>query len=106
MVVVYRLSAITYTIARLIVQVEYIAMANLLAAKEVVPELIQADATTERVVAAAMTILDDPARRATMRAELLDVRRSLGSPGAADRAAASLLALLSQHTLLASPGRA
>ena len=92
MVVVYRLSAITYAIARMIVQVEYIAMANLLAGKEVVPELIQDDATVEKVVAAAGAILDDPARRARIRAELLAVRHSLGAPGAADRAAAALLA--------------
>ncbi len=91
MVVVYKLSWPTYAIARALVNVKHIAMANLLAGKTVVPELIQRDATAERVAAEAAAVLDDPARAASVRAELLKVRRSLGEPGAADRAALALL---------------
>lgn len=91
MVVVYKLSWPTYAIARALVNVKHIAMANLLAGKTVVPELIQRDATAERVAAEAAAILDDPARAAAVRAELLKVRRSLGDPGAADRAALAVL---------------
>ena len=67
-------------------------MANLLAGKAVVPELIQHEATAARVAAEASAVLDDPARAAAVRADLLAVRRSLGKPGAADRAAAAVLA--------------
>lgn len=91
MVVVYKLSWPTYAIARALVNVKHIAMANLLAGKTVVPELIQRDATAARVAAEAAAVLDDPARAAAVRAELLKVRRSLGEPGAADRAAAAVL---------------
>ena len=92
MVVVYKLSWPTYAIARALVKVKHIAMANLLAGKTVVPELIQRDATAARIFFEASTLLDDPKRIESVRAELLKVRRSLGTPGAADRAAASLLA--------------
>lgn len=91
MVVVYKLSWPTYAIARAIVKVKHIAMANLLAGKTVVPELIQREATPARVFVEASAFLDDPAKAAAARAELLKVRRSLGSPGAAGRAASSIL---------------
>jgi lipid-A-disaccharide synthase len=92
MVVIYRLSWPTYAIARALIRVRHIAMANLLAGRGVVPELIQRDATPERAAAEAARFLDDPAYAARTRAELLAVRRSLGEPGAADRAAAAVLA--------------
>lgn len=94
MVVVYKLSWPTYAIARALVKVKHIAMANLLAGRGVVPELIQRDATPERAAAEAARFLDDAAYAASVRAELLRVRRSLGAPGAADRAASALLASL------------
>jgi lipid-A-disaccharide synthase len=92
MVVVYKLSWPTYAIARALVKVKHIAMANLLAGKTVVPELIQRDATADRIFLEASALLDDPEKAAGVRAELLAVRRSLGTPGAADRAAAAVLA--------------
>ncbi len=92
MVVVYKLSWPTYAIARALVKVKHIAMANLLAGKTVVPELIQRDATAGRVFLEASSLLDDAEKAASVRAELLKVRRSLGAPGAADRAASALLA--------------
>lgn len=92
MVVVYKLSWPTYAIARALVNVKHIAMANLLAGKTVVPELIQSHATSERIATEAASLLDYPARAAAVRDELLKVRRSLGLPGASDRAAAVILA--------------
>jgi lipid-A-disaccharide synthase len=91
MVVVYKLSWPTYAIARALVSVKHIAMANLLAGKTVVPELIQRDATAERIVVEAAAVLDHPSHAAAVRSELLKVRRSLGEPGAAGRAAEALL---------------
>lgn len=91
MVVVYKLSWPTYAVARAIVKVKFIAMANLLAGREVVPELIQRDATVGRIVLEAARFLDDPDRSARARAELARVRSQLGEPGAARRAAESIL---------------
>ncbi|MDO8756950.1 MAG: lipid-A-disaccharide synthase [Elusimicrobiota bacterium] len=90
MVVVYKLSWPTYAIARALVKVKHIAMANLLAGKTVVPELIQRDATAQRIFLEASALLDDPQKAAATRVELLKVRHSLGEPGAADRAAAAV----------------
>jgi lipid-A-disaccharide synthase len=92
MVVIYKLSWPTYAIARALVNVKHIAMANLLAGRGIVPELIQGDATPERVAAEASRFLDDAPYAAATRAALLAVRRSLGTPGAAGRAAAAILA--------------
>lgn len=92
MVVVYKLSWPTYAIARALVNVKHIAMANLLAGRTVVPELIQRDATAERVAAEAAALLDAPEKSTAVRDELLKVRLSLGQPGAADRAAQAVLA--------------
>ncbi len=92
MVVVYKLSWPTYVIARMLVTVPHIAMANLLAGRSVVPELIQHHATPASVAREAAAILDDPAKAVSVRNALLEVRRSLGEPGAIDRAAAAVLA--------------
>jgi lipid-A-disaccharide synthase len=87
MVVVYRLSAWTYRLGRRFVRVPYYAMVNLIAGRRVVPELIQADFTPERVVAELLPLVDDtPARRA-MKAGLAEVREKLGASGASARAA-------------------
>ncbi|MEK7382216.1 MAG: lipid-A-disaccharide synthase [Elusimicrobiota bacterium] len=91
MVVVYKLSWPTYAIARALVKVKHIAMANLLAGRGVVPELIQRDATPQRAAAEAARFLDDAPLWARTREELLALRPSLGEPGCAERAARSIL---------------
>lgn len=89
MVIVYRLSPVTYGLARMLVRgVSHVGMPNIVAGREVVPELLQGRATGAAIAAAAGAILDDPARRDRMIADLRDVRRRLGRGGAADRAAA------------------
>ena len=99
MVVVYKLSWPTYAIARALVKVKHIAMANLLAGKTVVPELIQREATAARIFLEASNILDDSGKAELIRSELLKVRRSLGETGACDRAAALLLAGVREEAL-------
>jgi lipid-A-disaccharide synthase len=91
MVVVYKMSWLTYRIARAIVSVKFIAMANILAGRALAPELIQKDARPERVAEEAVRLLEDPRRYARLREDLLKVRADLGRPGAASRAAQSIL---------------
>ena len=91
MVVVYRLSPLTYRLGRPFVRVSTFAMANLVAGSRVVPELIQDDFTPESVAAEALDILTSPARSAQMREDLRKVRLRLGTPGASDRAAQAVL---------------
>lgn len=88
MVVVYRLARFTYVVGRLLVRgVRHIAMPNIIAGREIVPELIQGAATGPAIAAAAREILDRPTRRAEVVAALRDVRARLGRGGAAERAA-------------------
>jgi lipid-A-disaccharide synthase len=91
MIVVYRLSPLTYRIGRPFVRVDTFAMANLVAGKRVVPELIQDDFVPERVAAAALELLTRPDAAARMRADLREVRARLGEPGASRRAARAVL---------------
>jgi lipid-A-disaccharide synthase len=89
MVIVYRLNALTYAIARLLIRgVRYVGMPNIVAEREVVPELLQGRANAAAIAAAARAILGDPARHAAIVQDLREVRRRLGRGGAADRAAA------------------
>lgn len=91
MVVLYKMSYVTYRIAKALIRVRHIAMANILAGETVVPELIQRDATAERLAEEALALLEDKARYADVRRKLLAVRASLGRPGAAERAADAIL---------------
>jgi lipid-A-disaccharide synthase len=97
MVVVYRLSQLTYHLGRRLVNVPHFAMVNLIAGRRVVPELIQHEFTPERVAREALVLLDPeaPAVR-MMRAGLADVRARLGGPGASERAAAAVSRLLTE----------
>jgi lipid-A-disaccharide synthase len=85
MVVVYRLSALTYRLGRRFVKVPHVAMANLIAQRRIVPELIQDDFTPEKVADGVLALLGPAGDR--MRDALADVRQRLGAPGASERAA-------------------
>jgi lipid-A-disaccharide synthase len=93
MVVVYRLSPITFAIGRPFVRVHTYGMVNLVAGHPIVPELIQERFTPEATARETMDLLTDPVRAQEMRTALDDVRRRLGEPGASNRAAAAVLGL-------------
>ncbi len=86
MVVVYRISPVTYALGKPFVKVPHYAMVNLIAGRRVVPELMQRDYRPERVAAEVRTLLETDAG-ARMRAELAEVRDRLGHGGASTRAA-------------------
>ena len=94
MIIVYRLARLTYALARLLVRVDSIGMANIIAGEKVVPELIQGEMTAERIVAESKTILNDARLRERMIAKLTEVRDKLGAPGAAGRVADIALAMM------------
>jgi lipid-A-disaccharide synthase len=91
MVVVYRLSPVTYKLGRPLVRVSMFSMVNLVAGERVVRELIQDDCTPEAVAAEAVELLTNHDRVAEMRDQLAAVREKLGGPGASDRAAEAIL---------------
>ncbi|HEY7501627.1 MAG TPA: lipid-A-disaccharide synthase [Vicinamibacterales bacterium] len=91
MVVVYRLSPLTYRLGRPFVQVDTFAMANLVAGRTIVPELIQDDFVPEAVASRALTLVRDANAAERMRADLRTVKAKLGGPGASRRAAAAIV---------------
>jgi lipid-A-disaccharide synthase len=93
MIVVYRLSPVTYRLGRPFVHVDTFAMVNLVAGTKVVPELIQDAFTPEAVAGRALALLDDPAALERIRADLRRVRARLGERGASRRAAEAVIAL-------------
>jgi lipid-A-disaccharide synthase len=99
-VVVYRVSWLTYGIAKLVVKVPHVAMANLIAGKRVVPELIQNDFVAAKIVQQMERLLPDGDPRESMMKELKAIRgllhsRQAGeSGGAIERVAAITLEVL------------
>ena len=96
MVVVYRLAPLTAAIARLLVRTRMFAMVNLIAGTRVVPELVQKDFTPERVAGETLRLLDSTEARTEMRQALALVREKLGPPGAVERAADLIAAMLAR----------
>ena len=94
MVVVYRLSPLSYRLARRFVQVDNVAMVNLIAGRRIVPELIQDDCTADNIAAETVRLLTDAERAEQTRRALADVRARLGAPGASARAAEAVLDLI------------
>jgi lipid-A-disaccharide synthase len=78
-VVVYRVSPVTYAIARQVVTVPHVAMANLIAGKRVVPELIQTEFTASNIVRQIQPLLPDGPRRESMMQELAAIRGVLSA---------------------------
>ncbi len=94
MAVIYRMNRLSHWIARRMLQVDHVAMPNLIAGHRVVPELLQDQCTAETVAAVLGDLLDDTAAAAHQRDQLRDVLRALGEPGVFDRAAERVLAQL------------
>jgi lipid-A-disaccharide synthase len=94
MVVVYRLSWLSYLVGRLLVKLAHFALVNILAGRRVVPELLQRQASPERMAGEIERLLQDgPERRAQLEG-LAEVRASLGEPGAARRVAEEIAGVL------------
>src|SRR5512133_1384567 len=90
MVVVYRLSWLTYLVGRLLVRIAHFALVNILAGRGLVPELLQRDASPERMAAEIERLLGDRGACEAQLQGLREVRASLGEPGAAERVAAEV----------------
>lgn len=95
MVVVYRVSPLSYRIGKRFLKVDTYAMPNLVAGRRIVPELIQDDFTPERLAEETVGLLTDTERHARTSEALRQVRKQLGAPGASARAAEAILEVAS-----------
>ncbi|ERT05250.1 lipid-A-disaccharide synthase [Lyngbya aestuarii BL J] len=92
-VVIYRVSPVTAWIARNLLKfsIPFMSPPNLVQMKSIVPELLQEEATPERIVSEVMELLNNPQRRQKMQADYQEMRQSLGEIGVCDRAAAEIM---------------
>ncbi len=93
MVVLYKVTAPSYWLARLLVDVDAIAMVNILAGRPIVPEFVQGMATVENILPAALELMDESPARKTMIDELKSIREKL-SGGASENAAREILSVI------------
>ncbi|HWQ53909.1 MAG TPA: lipid-A-disaccharide synthase [Bryobacteraceae bacterium] len=96
MVTFYRVAQVSWTAGRWLVQAPFLSMVNLVAGRQIVPELMQREMTGERIAGEARRLLEDEAARARMRADLAETAARLSVPGAApmERAAAVIERLM------------
>lgn len=87
MILVYKISPLTYFIGKMIVTVKNIGIVNIIAGRTIIPELIQKEASGRRIADEAMEILSNSQRRGEIIKDLGGIREKLGNPGAAMRAA-------------------
>jgi lipid-A-disaccharide synthase len=94
MVIIYKVSPISYWLGRAMIQVKHIGLVNLITGKKIVPELLQDQASPIRIADTVFNMLSDASGLEKLRLELLQVKDALGGPGAADRVADIAIGIL------------
>jgi lipid-A-disaccharide synthase len=87
MVIIYKVSPLSYRLGKAMIRVENIGLVNLIAGKKIVPELIQEEASATRIADTVIKMLSDPSGLKQLSLELLSLRDKLGGPGASGRVA-------------------
>jgi len=87
MVIIYKVSPVSFRLGKAMIRVKNIGLVNLIAGKEIVPELIQEDASSIRIADTVYKMLSDPLGLKQLSLELLTIRDKLGGPGASERVA-------------------
>ncbi|MCK5680272.1 lipid-A-disaccharide synthase [bacterium] len=97
MVVIYKLNRISYEVGKRVIKVPFISLVNLIAEKEIVPELIQTETMPEKITFQMRAILDDKYRYAKTVSDLKELKSRLGKPGAPQRAATAIINKLREN---------
>ena len=98
MVVVYRMSWLTYLVARMMVQVQNVGLVNIVLGRQVSPELLQGAVSGRRICRELMKLLTDWTVRKETKRSLFEVSQKLGFPGASLRAAREVLGVLNKNS--------
>jgi lipid-A-disaccharide synthase len=91
MVVIYKVNPITYFLAKRLIKIAHIGMVNIVADREICPELIQAEAIPEKISAALRPLIDNTPQRQKMIEDLDTVVQTMGGGGASEKAAGIVL---------------
>ncbi|MBW1696303.1 MAG: lipid-A-disaccharide synthase [Deltaproteobacteria bacterium] len=95
MVIMYKVSCLSYWVGKALVRgVDYIGLANLIAGRGIVPELIQNEATPENISETVLKMLNDGELLEAIRRDLIDLHHKLGGAGASERAADIALSMI------------
>ncbi len=94
MAIIYKVSPMSYWLGKRLIKIKYIGIVNLIAEKELLPELIQDDASPHVIAQTVVDMVKDPNRLQQIRSELLQIRNRLGGPGASDRVARIAMTLI------------
>ena len=93
MIIIYKMASISWWISRVLVSVPFAGMVNIIARREIMPELLQKNATPEKVFSTASSILKNPEKMEEMMADLKKVQLKLKGGGASNKAATHILEL-------------
>ncbi len=96
MIIIYKVSLPSSWVGRALIRVDHIGLVNLVAEREIAPELIQKDVNPQKITDEAFRILKDPLLSRKMSESMGEVRLKLGEPGAAQRAARIVCSMLSE----------
>ena len=99
MIVVYKMSRLSWHILRALVKLELSGLPNVIAGREIVPELLQDRVTAERITPIALELLQNPKKREAQQESLRWVHDQLGEPGAAQRTAQLILSHIKRGEL-------
>ncbi len=94
MVIMYKVSPLSFLLGRALVRVSHIGLVNLVAGRELVPEFVQSAASAENIAAAVEAMLADRQQLHHLKQQLLALRDVLGGEGASDRVAGLALKML------------
>jgi lipid-A-disaccharide synthase len=87
MVIIYRVSPLSYRLGKRLIRVKHISLINLIARRELLPELIQEKASSENIFSVIKNMLGNPEQLALLHKQLVWMRNAFGEPGASDRVA-------------------